>query len=465
MLPLKKYLVPAFFAAALCFSHLNQGTLAVDAVRYAKIAANILERGDWFHLYDSFTATAYANKPPFVFWLLAFLFKHFGFSTAIAKLPSAFFAFCSLLLIFQIAAKRSGEAAGYLALMFLGLNLTFMRDLVDLNFDAMATFGALLCLQTTLKQLDEREKVSAANWFWFSLGTFMILQSKPPYVMFVYFPILVAVWRAGLLRTLFSSPQLWLGAALPLGLEIAWLAQNGAEYFATAADNQVTEQFFLRNGFLANLAAWAKAFFVSWAPVTLIAPFVLQPNVKEKLLEKERPDHVLLDFWLLPVVAIIFFINCRPRYIVVPMLSLILLTSGKLAARLDARRLQLLQRGLVFCSCLAFVLFSVFHLRVHRDNGVVSVLANRPELISPEVSLCVDKELEYRSARYARETRFLASLELGREVDVFYAANLPDSRKAHGEKLLADNGCLEQNNMPNFAVLEEFRGAKLVQFN
>ena len=111
------WLAPTLFAAAVCFSHIHQGTIAVDAIRYSAIASNILESGDWIHLYDRFTESAYANKPPLLFWSLAGIFHTVGFSTFAAKFPAVLFTFLSMLLVWRIWSKLGGEAAGLWAIL------------------------------------------------------------------------------------------------------------------------------------------------------------------------------------------------------------------------------------------------------------------------------------------------------------------------------------------------------------
>ena len=77
---------------SLCFTHIHQGTLSIDGIRYASIASYIGKTGELFRLVDDYSGVAYANKPPVLFWLVALSFKVFGFSTFAAKLPGAIFA-------------------------------------------------------------------------------------------------------------------------------------------------------------------------------------------------------------------------------------------------------------------------------------------------------------------------------------------------------------------------------------
>src|ERR1700676_2126119 len=70
------------------FSHLGAiGFVGPDEPRYAWIARDIAETGDWVtpHLYGQ----PWFEKPPLFYWGAALSFKLFGVSEAAARLPSA----------------------------------------------------------------------------------------------------------------------------------------------------------------------------------------------------------------------------------------------------------------------------------------------------------------------------------------------------------------------------------------
>src|SRR5207302_10962596 len=78
------------------FSHLGAiGFVGPDEPRYAWIARNMAETGDWVtpRLYG----TPWFEKPPFYYWAAAVGFNLFGVSEAAARLPSALSALFAIM--------------------------------------------------------------------------------------------------------------------------------------------------------------------------------------------------------------------------------------------------------------------------------------------------------------------------------------------------------------------------------
>ena len=60
--------------AGICFSHIHQGTLAVDAVKYASIAYQILETGVWLPLFDPYSETDLSQQTTGTFLVIGCCF-------------------------------------------------------------------------------------------------------------------------------------------------------------------------------------------------------------------------------------------------------------------------------------------------------------------------------------------------------------------------------------------------------
>src|ERR1700682_2107554 len=99
------------------FSHLGAfGFIGPDEPRYAWIARDMAETGDWVtpHLYGQ----PWFEKPPLFYWGAALSFKLFGVSEAAARLPSAVSALLATLTLAWLAWRLyDAETARWLLLV------------------------------------------------------------------------------------------------------------------------------------------------------------------------------------------------------------------------------------------------------------------------------------------------------------------------------------------------------------
>jgi 4-amino-4-deoxy-L-arabinose transferase-like glycosyltransferase len=128
-----------FGAAILFFAGLGRlPLLEPDEGRNAEVGREMMVSGDWItpH-YDSFV---YLDKPAVFFWLEAASLKVLGVSETAARVPSALMALASMLLVWFLARRMFGDAAGLRAgLVFAAcpLTLVFAREVI---FDMTLTF-------------------------------------------------------------------------------------------------------------------------------------------------------------------------------------------------------------------------------------------------------------------------------------------------------------------------------------
>ena len=178
--------VPVLIGVVVCFSHIHQGTLAVDAIRYAQLGKQLLESGDVTSLTDPYRGTPYANKPPLLFAMLALVMGSVGFGTFVIKFPAALFVFAALLVFWSIS-RRASEAAALWTIVLFILNRSFARDLVELGFDGIALCGAGLAFLGAVRFF-ERSASRIVDGLLIGVGFFLLLQSKPPYILLVAGP-------------------------------------------------------------------------------------------------------------------------------------------------------------------------------------------------------------------------------------------------------------------------------------
>ncbi|MCB0324168.1 MAG: glycosyltransferase family 39 protein [Bdellovibrionales bacterium] len=458
------FLVIVLFAAAICFSHLHQGHVAADAIRYAYIADTIVETNDWFTLKDSFAnVDSYFNKPHLLFWVLAAHLKMFGYSTFVAKLPAALFVFASLLMLAQVAGLLFGERAALLSVALFVSTRTFMRDVLDLNVEGIAVFGTLLLLYGVLKILRNPEAKLFRYSLLAGLGLLLLFQSKTPFILLSAFPIAVLGMLQPKVRRLALRRDLWLGLLPPLLVIVVWLLILDQSYVAGAIDNQWVNPIRENSDFFGNLQTWMKAIFVSWAPLVYFGMFGLYKRVRQLRTsgwKSIRLEELLLGIWTLPIVPIVFAVECRPRYILVPMLAVTLFAGEAAAGALRRIPLRQLQGAALTAGALCIILFSALDIPIHRTNRLVAAASEhlRSANATAPFFLCVDGDRPHRSPREARFTELLLDLEVGTRHPVFYSEILPSEATLRGSRILAEALCrshLEARGI-RFSVEQEY---------
>jgi 4-amino-4-deoxy-L-arabinose transferase-like glycosyltransferase len=171
----------------------------VDAVQ-AQIARTMLASGDW--VTARLDGVLYLEKAPLIYWLMAILYKFFGVSDWVARLPVALasigLALLSTFFGMWAFGKRAGFYAGLCMSTCIGLFL-FTRIQIP---DVMLTFTIALAMWAFLRALDEQEKrprlwaaILAA-----SLGTGLLLKS----LIGIVFPVATALLYLFFTKQLFS---------------------------------------------------------------------------------------------------------------------------------------------------------------------------------------------------------------------------------------------------------------------
>src|SRR6266403_2305848 len=134
------------------FSHLGAiGFVGPDEPRYAWIARDMAETGDWVtpRLYGK----PWFEKPPLLYWGAALCFKLFGVSEAAARLPSAISALLATLALAWLAFRLYGaETTRWLLLLLpttVGMIGFSHAAATDMPFSGMLTI-AMVCAAVVL---------------------------------------------------------------------------------------------------------------------------------------------------------------------------------------------------------------------------------------------------------------------------------------------------------------------------
>lgn len=174
-----------------------------DYLRYAEVAREILELGDWVMLHEN--GNIYVHKPPLHFWKIASAYKLFGVSPFAARLPAAIAAFCGLLMAFFFGKRlfRSSEIGFLSAAILLSAYGYFWwarRTRIDMEYALL--FSLSLILFYCGCEAANR-KLKALWYFGFWLATGFAFMDKA----FIAFSNLVVVVPYGVMWILKSEKQ------------------------------------------------------------------------------------------------------------------------------------------------------------------------------------------------------------------------------------------------------------------
>jgi hypothetical protein len=143
-----------------------------DSVRFAEVSREILEYHDWILL--RLGGQIYPDKPALHFWMIAGLYKLFGISPLVARIPEAAAGFCGLLLIFFFARGilGSSETAFLAAVVLLssyGYFFWARRTRIDIELAVFYSMSLILFYYGTETQ-NRRHKTLWYAGFWLSTG-------------------------------------------------------------------------------------------------------------------------------------------------------------------------------------------------------------------------------------------------------------------------------------------------------
>ena len=114
-----------------------------DEINFAESAREMLATGDWFTVQINFEP--FWEKPPLFIWMQALSMKLLGVNEFAARFPNAIMGIVTLLLLFNIGRRRSGERFGLLWAMMYGTSFLpffyFKSGIIDPWFNVFIFLG------------------------------------------------------------------------------------------------------------------------------------------------------------------------------------------------------------------------------------------------------------------------------------------------------------------------------------
>ncbi len=211
----------------------NHGLWSADEPRVAEIGREMALTGNW--ALPTLNQRPFLEQPPLYYGALALTFKAFGVSDRVARVPSALFAFGSILVVFFMANALFGSRTALLAGLVLATSGEFFRVAHTVIVDGALTFFVLCCMAFFITgYLSESNRKKLLCYILMYVACSLAFLTKGF--------IGVVIPGLGILAFLVADRnlkeilkmRLWLGALIFLAMALSWFIalwhQGGTEY-------------------------------------------------------------------------------------------------------------------------------------------------------------------------------------------------------------------------------------------
>jgi 4-amino-4-deoxy-L-arabinose transferase-like glycosyltransferase len=266
---MKSFWLLVVAAVLLLVAPVRVGDLAgYDEAVYAHIAKAIVKSGNWVDI-QSNGFPALEHPPGFV-WMQAALFSLFGFSDALAKLPSALCGVGVVVLVFWLARRLLGERAALIAMLVMLATPYFIKYTSHAMTDVPFTFLFLAAVCAWIKS-EEHPAWYPAVWIFVSYA--LLTRGIVGFAVVGTLGIDAILRRRGALAyvTLVLS-------AVPLAAWYAHLAQLHGDFFWQVQTSFLRDKTGVPNP-LAYAWMLAKSYW-PWLPFLAIGLWVRDPKLR-----------------------------------------------------------------------------------------------------------------------------------------------------------------------------------------
>src|SRR5579864_3726787 len=214
-------------SAIVIFAPIRAGDLAgYDDARYSIVAKDIVQTGNWMDIrVDGGPAL---EHPPLFPWMQAVLFSVFGLSDTLAKLPSAFCGFLTILLTGWLARRLTRDPfQAVLAMFVMATSIYFLKYAARAMTDVPFTFFFLCAVCAWMLSEDD------PRWY-LAAGLFVAVAQMTRAMMGLALPLLFALdvlvtRRRPPLRYALSA--LALAFVPPIAYYAQWIYRYGSVFF------------------------------------------------------------------------------------------------------------------------------------------------------------------------------------------------------------------------------------------
>lgn len=294
----------------------------VDSAQYASISREMADEGHWLQVTDRHNN--YLDKPPLVFWLSALLFKLFGVSTFLFKLPSYLFTLGGVYAVYRFGSRLYNKQTGITsALLLYGCQAWYLFN-NDVRTDTVLASAVIISVWQLHEYIQHKKLINLVIGFVFialamlskgPLGLVIPAMALGPYLLYKrdYKNIFNPMWLVGLLIvSILLSPMLF-------GLYQQYGTAGPKFFFWTQSFGRITGENVWKNdtGYLFFVHTYLWAFL----PGSAITLYAIQEKckaiVKSKMNILFANEVLLLGGFILPFIALSLSHYKLPHYIYV----------------------------------------------------------------------------------------------------------------------------------------------------
>jgi hypothetical protein len=225
----------------------NHGLWSADEPRVAEIGREMAITGNW--AVPMLNQRPFLEEPPLYYATLALTFKVFGVSDKVARIPSAFFAFAAVLVVFFIANLFFGPRVALLSGLILATSGEYFRVAHWVIVDGALTFFVMSALYCFLKAyLTETNRKKLLFYCLFYVACTLAFYTKGfigiviPGLSILAFLIIEKNFKEMI------KMRLWLGVLIFFAMTLPWFValwhQAGIEYLNVFFVHNHLQRFF-----------------------------------------------------------------------------------------------------------------------------------------------------------------------------------------------------------------------------
>lgn len=257
----------------------SYGLIDVDEPRYAEVAREMLESGNWTIPYFNYEVRY--DKPIFFYWLEALFMIVFGENEFAARLPSVLMSFCCLAFLYIFLKVFFGKVTALIGVLILMTSFEFSSlsrfSIPDMTLTSFITCS-ILCFYLGYYELLSskrfvKEQLSTFTYWYILAFVFLalaVLTKGPVGIVLTFLIIVPFFWWIRKLDYFIFNKSFWVGFFLFLVLVFPW-------YIAVhkATNGEFTKVFFGLHNFLrfTSVVSGHKGHLWFFIPVVMIGFF------------------------------------------------------------------------------------------------------------------------------------------------------------------------------------------------
>ena len=385
----------AVLSALLIFIGLGKNHLIPwDEAIYAKVAKNMVVTGEYVVPHWNTLLQGWFEKPPLYMWMMSGLMSVLGFNSWSARLPSAFFGFLTVLLVYLFSKKLFNKTSAFISSLSLVTTVHFLYYSRASMLDVTATFFITLALYLYWQA---KERKNVLLWLFSGLSTGFAVMTKgfvgllPFLVIGLYEISLLVIYKEKLTKKLIINFGLMFFACILVAFP--WHYQM----YKTFGKSFIEKYFFYHvwdrattviedkgNPFFWYLTVMKVSMRVWFIALLGAFPFSLLHAFKK------HKKFVFLSIWAISIFLFFSVAKSKLIWYIIPIYPAVCLMIGNFSENLLGfimKKIKILNKPhFKFLALYFLVIFSLFYLFLNREKVYTS------DLNGPQATLLMEKD-------------------------------------------------------------------------